>query len=439
MNRRISAVAAAAIAAAAVVYMRGSGDVPAASSPAPAILEVTRPSARPALPGDPSFGAKMYPIHCASCHGLKGDGHGTSAAVVWPVPRDHTDAGYMNLRANQDLYHAIHGGGSKVNRSRLMPPFNEKFDEVEIWSLVAYIRTLHFNLSDLIGHRPAQYGEVVLSRARADALAKATKAEVRAPDYKVVYYAFADGFVTFPRTELGHTLGIVFKKDFSIESARTFRRLVLPRENGLDLAAVDAFMEQFAGWSPQDVLSREARPIPGFEALSNALIARIKKALVQMELAVAQEQDDAAEAGALYETFRTAPDKLPRGQRLYLENCMSCHGVLGRPLQVREDFKPRSLSDPEFMAQIQDDYVRAVISKGGSELNLSSVMPATRLSKEELDDLVAHVRSLSAVKPGGKCPCQILGRVCKMAHGPDGSCACVDDLHGGGCCPQIRK
>jgi mono/diheme cytochrome c family protein len=428
-----------AIAAAVVVWMRGSAEAPAASTPPPAILEQARPSLRLALPGDPAFGARMYPIHCASCHGLSGDGLGTSASVVWPAPRDHTDAGYMNLRSNQDLFTAIHGGGTKVNRSRLMPPFNEKFDEVETWSLVAFIRTLHPNLSELIGHRPAKYGEVVLSKARAEALAKAIRADVKAPDYRIVYYTFADGYVAFPRTELGHTLNVIFKKDFSIRMAQTFRRLVLPRENGLDVTAVDRFMEQFTGWTPRDVLSRPVQPIPEFEALSESIVRRIKKSLVQMELAVAQEQDDAAESKTLYESFRSAPEKLPRGQRLYLENCMSCHGVLGRPLEVREDFKPRSLSDPEFMAQLQDDYLRKVITQGGAELNLSPVMPAIKLSSDELSDLVAYVRSLSAIKPGGKCPCQILGRVCQMAHGPDGSCKCVDDLHGGGCCPQIRK
>jgi len=433
------------VAAGVVVWGRATTERDdTASEQTPHVFLEIRPwSSQQALPGDPSMGEEYYSIHCASCHGLRGDGQGTAAEVVWPPPRNHTDPGYMNLRTNTDLFTAIREGGTKVNRSRLMPPFNEKFDEVETWSLVAHIRTLHFTIEELIGLRPVEYGEVVLSAARGDALAKSLKERILAPDYKVVYYTFADGYVTFPTAaydDFAIVLGLVFNKDFAIVKARTFRQIVLTREATPDRKSVDQFMGQFNGWTPRDVLMRAAKPIPEFTELSQAIASRIKKSLMQMELAIAQERDDAAEAKAIYEAFRKTPEKLPKGQRLYMENCMSCHGVLGRPLVSREDIKPRSLSDPEHMARLSDEYIKKLIVTGGKEMNISPAMPSAKLTEDELKELIAFLRSLAAIKPGGKCPCSILGKVCAMSHGPDGSCRCVQDLHGGGdCCPQIKK
>ncbi len=92
-------------------------------------------------------GKALYSYYCTHCHGAQGDGQGFNAANLDPKPRDHTDDNepYMAGRTNEELYDAIQKGGAGISKSPFMPPFGAVFSEREIWSLVAYLRTLHKN------------------------------------------------------------------------------------------------------------------------------------------------------------------------------------------------------------------------------------------------------------------------------------------------------
>ena len=96
---------------------------------------------------------------------------------------------------------------------------------------------------------------------------------------------------------------------------------------------------------------------------------------------------------------------LEHGKQLYKENCVPCHGDLGkgdgagaRSLPV----KPADHTNSAAMNGRSDAFLRDVISKGGGAMGLSSFMPAWQglFKDDEILDLVSYVRSLSAPNNG---------------------------------------
>ncbi len=114
-------------------------------------------------------GRALFAKYCVGCHGLKGRGNGFNARYLDPYPPDLTDRfePYMAEASNEQIFSAIdtgvagvappiEGGREHVHKhdegeedeaigSPLMPYFGFTLTDEEIWSLVAYIRTLHKN------------------------------------------------------------------------------------------------------------------------------------------------------------------------------------------------------------------------------------------------------------------------------------------------------
>lgn len=92
-------------------------------------------------------GHKIFSRYCSPCHGVDGDGKGYNASNLDPVPRDLTDSEeeYMVKLENDEIYEVLELGGYGVDLSGGMPVWGKVFSEEELWSLVAYIRTLHPN------------------------------------------------------------------------------------------------------------------------------------------------------------------------------------------------------------------------------------------------------------------------------------------------------
>jgi mono/diheme cytochrome c family protein len=92
-----------------------------------------------------AHGRKVFSRYCTPCHGDGGQGDGYNARNLDPTARDLTDSKeqYMSKLSNQEIYEVIEKGGRGVELSSMMPVWGKIFSEEEIWSLVAYVRTLH--------------------------------------------------------------------------------------------------------------------------------------------------------------------------------------------------------------------------------------------------------------------------------------------------------
>lgn len=90
-------------------------------------------------------GRKIFSRYCTPCHGDSGEADGYNAKYLDPQARDLTDKTekYMVKLTNEEIYEVIEKGGRGVELAPIMPSWGKHFSEEEIWSLVAYIRTLH--------------------------------------------------------------------------------------------------------------------------------------------------------------------------------------------------------------------------------------------------------------------------------------------------------
>jgi mono/diheme cytochrome c family protein len=92
-----------------------------------------------------------------------------------------------------------------------------------------------------------------------------------------------------------------------------------------------------------------------------------------------------------------APRDMTRGQELYARHCSGCHGEDGRG--EAKTFRPNvgNLAVKVLMDQLSDEYLFAVIQKGGAAVGKNAAMPAwsAQLNDDDIGNLVAFVRTLS--------------------------------------------
>ena len=64
----------------------------------------------PALPdGDLNRGRQLYTVHCASCHGVRGEGDGAAAAGLLPIPTNLAEHNYAPERIASALWNGVAG------------------------------------------------------------------------------------------------------------------------------------------------------------------------------------------------------------------------------------------------------------------------------------------------------------------------------------------
>jgi mono/diheme cytochrome c family protein len=121
-------------------------------------------------------------------------------------------------------------------------------------------------------------------------------------------------------------------------------------------------------------------------------MASISSALVGLALVVS-----VLVTAALAAAQSPAPQDLTRGKELYARHCSGCHGEDGRG--EAKTFRPNvgNLAVKVLMDELSDEYLFAVIQKGGAAVGKYAAMPAwsAHLTDEDIGSLVVFVRTLS--------------------------------------------
>lgn len=117
--------------------------------------------------------------------------------------------------------------------------------------------------------------------------------------------------------------------------------------------------------------------------------------------AVAASTPEAGQPAAAPDTLMLFTYAQRRGMRIFRHYCVVCHGEEGAGDGFNAynlDPAPRDLTDPKYQNAISDETLTEVVTQGGRGMNKSILMPAygKTLSKEQISDLVAFIRTLSA-------------------------------------------
>jgi len=88
------------------------------------------------------------------------------------------------------------------------------------------------------------------------------------------------------------------------------------------------------------------------------------------------------------------------GKAKFQQFCATCHGATGAgdgPASAALRPKPRALGDAKWQASVDDDYLKKVITEGGTAVGLSPMMTpwGHSLKGEDLENVVAYIRSLA--------------------------------------------
>ncbi len=84
-------------------------------------------------------GEKLYEEHCASCHGIDGDGNGEAAKGLNPPPADLLEAMQKKIISDEYLMWTIKEGGRNVHTE--MPSFENQseIDEADAKAIIRYM------------------------------------------------------------------------------------------------------------------------------------------------------------------------------------------------------------------------------------------------------------------------------------------------------------
>jgi len=86
-------------------------------------------------------GKQLFEHYCAVCHGAQGVGDGFNSYNLDPKPHSLADSAYVAALSDATLAQVIALGGRGVNKSVLMPAYQQTLNQDQISYLVAYIRT----------------------------------------------------------------------------------------------------------------------------------------------------------------------------------------------------------------------------------------------------------------------------------------------------------
>jgi len=94
------------------------------------------------------------------------------------------------------------------------------------------------------------------------------------------------------------------------------------------------------------------------------------------------------------------------GGKLYQTRCAPCHGPDGKaatPTAQALNPKPRDHADGAYMNQLSNEHLAKVIKNGGPAVGKSPIMPPhTDLNDQQIEDVIAFVRTLAVPPYNGK-------------------------------------
>ena len=92
-------------------------------------------------------------------------------------------------------------------------------------------------------------------------------------------------------------------------------------------------------------------------------------------------------------------DNPGKGKAIFTQSCASCHGLAGKgdgAAAAALNPKPANLTDKAVMSKLDDAALTKVITKGGTALGKSPLMPAfSQLKDQDVKDLISYIRSLA--------------------------------------------
>ena len=86
-----------------------------------------------------AVGARLYPQHCAACHGAEGRGDGPAAKGL-PIPPADLTAGHLWMHSDGELFWWLSHGIDAPEGGLAMPGFAAVLSDDERWDLIDYIR-----------------------------------------------------------------------------------------------------------------------------------------------------------------------------------------------------------------------------------------------------------------------------------------------------------
>ncbi len=86
-------------------------------------------------------GKRLFEQYCVVCHGQNGEGDGFNAYNLDPRPHSISDSTYMRALSIETLTETISFGGKGVNKSVLMPAYQNTLSKTQILNVVVYIGT----------------------------------------------------------------------------------------------------------------------------------------------------------------------------------------------------------------------------------------------------------------------------------------------------------
>ena len=87
--------------------------------------------------GAPPTAKQLYKKHCAQCHGV--DGRAKTTKAKFNHARDIADAKWQDDVTDERIFNSIMNGRNVRGN---MPAFGDKFDDLQVNSLVTFVRAL---------------------------------------------------------------------------------------------------------------------------------------------------------------------------------------------------------------------------------------------------------------------------------------------------------